>query len=111
LSAVIGSWKIIEIRSPRTARLPPATRRARSAPSNISAPASMASRAGGSRPRIAWAIIDLPEPDSPTRQTISFSSMSKLTLETAWDRSRTGRQHDGQILDRQSSVMSAKSSD
>ena len=34
---------------------------------------------GGCRPRTALPIVDLPEPDSPTRPTVSPGAMSKLT--------------------------------
>ena len=37
----------------------------------------------GSRPMMPWAITDLPEPDSPTRQTISPGLTVKLTFSTA----------------------------
>ena len=36
------------------------------------------------RPRMASALMLLPQPDSPTRPTVSPSSMAKLTPSTAW---------------------------
>ena len=84
--AVIGSWKIIDMRTQRSAR-----RRSALAPrmfspsSRISPPVALSSL--GESPMTACAITDLPEPDSPTRQTISPRPTVRLTSATAWARS------------------------
>jgi hypothetical protein len=37
----------------------------------------------GASPAIALAVVDLPHPDSPTSETVSWGAMSKLTPSTA----------------------------
>src|SRR5918996_5360328 len=86
LSAVIGSWKIIDMRLPRSAR-----RRARrasksSSPSRRIEPAAGVS-CGASRPMVASAVTDLPEPDSPTTQTSSRGRTAIVTSSMANGRS------------------------
>ncbi len=83
LSALIGSWNTIEMRSPRSLRICAASSFVRSVPSSSTRLLLSIDTRGGSRPRIACAVIDLPEPDSPTRQTISFSAMSSDSRSTA----------------------------
>ncbi len=82
LSDVIGSWKIIAMRSPRIARIRFGVARRRSAPSNrISPPAT---RPGGAtRPMIESAVTLLPQPDSPTMPSVRPASSAKLTPSTA----------------------------
>ena len=72
-SAVIGSWKIMAMRPPRTlAQLVVGQAASRSRPSNRMRPGADAARAAAAAGRItALAIIDLPEPDSPTTHRIS----------------------------------------
>ena len=78
----MGSWKIMESRSPRSARRSGPERARRSRPSKRMAPAE-ARTFSGSSPITARAVSDLPEPDSPTTQTISPSSMEKDASSTA----------------------------
>ena len=54
---------------------------------------------GGSRPMTACAVTDLPEPDSPTRQTISPAPTANETSSTALARSRAGAAAHRQALD------------
>src|SRR5262245_8717320 len=86
LSAVIGSWKIIDMRVQRSSR-----RRASSAARMFSPCSRISPELGfsalASRPMTVKAITDLPEPDSPTRQTISPGLTVKFTLSTANSRS------------------------
>src|SRR5665213_1112069 len=86
LSAVIGSWKIIDMRVQRS------WRRRSSEAARMFSPSSRISPLVGfsalaSRPITVKAITDLPEPDSPTRQTISPGLTVKLTFSTACARS------------------------
>src|SRR6185369_4078852 len=86
LSAVIGSWKIIDMRVQRRSRSRSSlAARTFSPSSRISPPVGFSALA--SRPITVKAITDLPEPDSPTRQTISPGLTVKLTFSTAWMRS------------------------
>ena len=71
LSAVIGSWKIIDMRVQRSARRRFALACSRSSPSSRMRPATGVSWPLGKRPMMLCAVTDLPEPDSPTRQRIS----------------------------------------
>jgi len=85
-SAVMGSWKIIDMRVARSSR-----KRARGA-CVMSSPCSRMRplRTGsclGSRPITPCAMTLLPEPDSPTRQTISPRPTSNETPRTAVSRS------------------------
>ena len=70
LRLVMGSWKIIAISRPRMARMPSSGRPTRLRPPNMTRPETWATR-GGSRPMMASELTDLPQPDSPTRATIS----------------------------------------
>ena len=78
LSAVIGSWKIIAMPAPRTSRISATVAAQRSRPSNIIRPPSIVTSLGSSR-MMALAIIDLPEPDSPTTHRISLDAISSDT--------------------------------
>jgi hypothetical protein len=89
LSAVIGSWKIMAIPVPRTRRMSAALAFARSRPSNITRPASMLTPSGSSR-MMALAMIDLPDPDSPTTQRISLAAIDSDTADRACARSAPG---------------------
>ncbi len=86
LSAVIGSWNTIAMRLPRR-------RRSRAAPTlSTFSPWSRISPAegvkmGGRSPITALAVTDLPEPDSPTTQTISPGATSRLKPSMALARS------------------------
>jgi hypothetical protein len=91
LSAFIAPWNTIEISLQRKARrsrpprlrmsvVPPSSRRHSIAPPVICA--------GGCSSRVTvYASVDLPQPDSPARPTISPGWMSSETPSTA----RTGR--------------------
>ncbi|KAG1242920.1 hypothetical protein G6F65_022744 [Rhizopus arrhizus] len=74
------------MRLPRTLRSAPRGMPAScSSPSRISPPAMRRPR--GNRPRTACANVDLPDPDSPTTQTISRGFRARLTPSTANARS------------------------
>ena len=64
-SEVNGSWKTMPMRLPRSARRSLAGSSAQVLALEQARPAAML-RLGPSRPRIASAIVLLPEPDSPT---------------------------------------------
>ncbi len=83
LSDVIGSWKIIEMSLPRTWRIARSSRPIRSVPASRTAPPTI--RPGGSGiSRISEsAVIDLPQPDSPTIASVSCGFSAKLTPSTA----------------------------
>ena len=89
LSADIGSWKIMAMPAPRTARISAALALTRSRPSNSTRPASMVTPCGSSR-MMALAIIDLPDPDSPTTQRISLAATDNVTPASACGRSAPG---------------------
>ena len=90
LSAVMGSWKIIAMREPRSARRRPGVARVSSSPSSSTRPASMASCPCGNRPMTAWAATVLPEPDSPTRHRVSSAPTVRAMSSTARSRSAPG---------------------
>ena len=86
---VIGSWKIIAIRSPRIARItgPSRGRPARSVLVPVAGSVSrtwpeMRARSGSS-PMMAWPMVDLPEPDSPTIATVDPPATENETPSTA----------------------------
>ena len=99
-SALIGSWKIIAISRPRTARISRADKVARSRPSNRIWPDSLADR-GGNRRSSDRPVTVLPQPLSPTMPTRSPGVTEKLILRVtgsspsevlkATDRARTSR--------------------
>ena len=78
---LIGSWKIIEISAPRSARSSRAGVCSRSLPLKIIRPRALAFP--GNKPRMESAVTDLPLPDSPTSATVLCSGISKLTPFTA----------------------------
>ncbi len=84
----MGSWKIIEILLPRTSRMAASSCAARSAPRRRTLPAPIRPSGGISR-MMASAVMLLPQPDSPTRHSVSPARMSKLTaLSTSATRER-----------------------
>ena len=87
LRAVIGSWKIIAMARPRSERSRAGGAVRRSSPSSSIAPPVTRSWPGGRRPSTACAVTDFPDPDSPTRHTISPACTSNDTSSTAWARS------------------------
>ena len=85
-SAVIGSWKIIAMRVPRRSRRRLFSAVSVSSPSNSVLP-PVGRSASGRRPMTADAVTDLPDPLSPTTQTISPGATVKLMFSTALGRS------------------------
>ena len=74
-SAVIGSWKIMAMRAPRRRRISASDFASRSSPASSTCPAATRTPSG-SRRITALAVMDLPEPLSPTTQRIfPFSSV------------------------------------
>src|ERR1035437_1035790 len=82
-SDVIGSWKIIAIRSPRKARMAAAGNCTRSAPSNLIEPPAMRPWPLGNKPMIDSDVTLLPQPDSPTIPSVRPDSTEKLMPSTA----------------------------
>ena len=80
-----GSWKIIATRRPRTSRICASGKAISFSPSSSTVPPLIAA-ASGSRRMIDSAVIDLPQPDSPTSAKVSPAAISKDTPSTA----RTG---------------------
>src|SRR5438128_1560719 len=82
LREVIGSWKTMAIRAPRTRRIASASLASRSSPSKSTRPA--ATRPGGGTSRMMDSEVTLfPQPLSPTSPRTSPRSMAKLTPSTA----------------------------
>ena len=82
LSEAIGSCRIMAIALPRMRRISRALFLVRSSPFKRIAPPTMRA-AGGSRPTIDRQVVVLPQPDSPTRPSVSPSRRVKLTPSTA----------------------------
>jgi hypothetical protein len=81
LSALIGSWKIIAISLPRTARTSGSLMRSTSRPRHSTWPLT---RPGGlTRRRMPRKVMLLPEPDSPAMPSTSPGRTSKSTPSTA----------------------------
>ena len=70
LSEFIGSWKIIEMSLPRTDCISPSERPKTSVPSKLTSPVTRLESLS-SRRMTESDVTDLPQPDSPTRPTIS----------------------------------------
>src|SRR5438552_4563243 len=87
LSAVIGSWNTMAMRVPRVARRSASDLVVSSSPSSLIEPLSTAIAFFGNSPITACAVTDLPEPDSPTTQTISLAPTERLMPRTACGRS------------------------
>ena len=81
-SEVRGSWKIIEMRSKRTARTRRSGSWVRSLLSKTISPEVIRTGGVGSSRMIDSAVIVLPHPLSPTRQSTSLGLMSKDTSRT-----------------------------
>ena len=79
LSEVMGSWKIIEMRLPRTARMRSSLACSRSSPWNSTWPALMRPGGDGIRRKSASAVMLLPQPDSPTTHRVSPACSAKST--------------------------------
>ena len=89
-SEVIGSWKILPMRLPRSARISGPSRGSfsmsvvaqdRSGSENRMRPVTLAVR--GRMPMTAWLMTDFPEPDSPTSAVTLPGRMRKLARLTA----------------------------
>ena len=81
LRAVIGSWKIMPIFAPRTCWSWCSLSRIKSTPSRTTRPSALISF--GSSPRMARAIKDFPEPDSPTMPSVAPLGIVKETFSTS----------------------------
>ncbi len=82
LSVIRGSWKIMAMRLPRSWRICSSLSLRRSVPLNFTSP-STTSPGGSIRPSSEKPVTDLPEPDSPTRPTISPRRTLRSTPSTA----------------------------
>ena len=81
----MGSWKIIEIFSPRIrVRISSSDRLSRSCPSNSMEPLGIRPVRSGSSRRMASAVVVLPAPVSPTSPRVSPLFRVRLTPFTAW---------------------------
>ncbi len=81
-SAAIGSWNTRPMPAPRTAHISRSESESRSRPWNTTRPEATRPGDGTSR-RIENAVTDLPEPDSPTRPSVSPRRSSNETSSTA----------------------------
>src|SRR5580700_4822314 len=81
-SEVIGSWKTRPMSPPRTLRMSAFDSPTRSRPPSSTWPAVITPPGGSSR-MIELPSIDFPQPDSPTRPSVSPSATSRLTPSTA----------------------------
>ena len=81
---VIGSWKIIAMSLPRTARMSASFRVRRSLSPSMSDPSTTLPGGSGMRRISDRAATVLPEPDSPTMPIVSPRSSVKLTPLTAF---------------------------
>ena len=78
----IGSWKIIEMSLPRNLRSSSSFSASTSRPSKVMLPATILPGSGTSR-RMERAVIDFPDPDSPTMPTVSPRLTRKSMPSTA----------------------------
>src|SRR5438093_8265719 len=83
LSEVIGSWKIIPMRLPRSARISFSESDNRLRPLKITSPPTMRPGGLGISRMIDRLVTDFPDPDSPTMPSVSPRCRSKLTPSTA----------------------------
>src|SRR5215831_18932444 len=92
LSEVIGSWKIIAMSLPRTARILSSPSASKSVPASLTEPPTMRPGGSGTSCMSDKAVILLPQPDSPTMASVSCGASEKLTPSTAfttpWRRSK-----------------------
>ena len=75
--AVIGSWKIMPISPPRTEHISRSDSEKSSFPPSVADPLRI--EPGGRRPMIDKAVMDFPEPDSPTTPKVIPGSISSDT--------------------------------
>src|SRR6266850_1810493 len=83
LSEVIGSWKIMAISRPRIRRIWSSGSWRRSRPLNKTRPPRMRPAGAETSRMMLSALTDLPQPDSPTRATVSPARTSHDTPSTA----------------------------
>src|SRR4051812_14531153 len=83
LSEVIGSWKIIERRAPRSSLSRVGGSFSRSSPSKRTSPETMRPGGCGTRPMMLSAVTLLPQPDSPTIPSVRPLPRLKSTPSTA----------------------------
>jgi hypothetical protein len=84
LRELIGSWKIIEISLPRSCASRAGVAVLRSSSLNARRLTSMVAPRAGKRPITAMDVTLLPEPDSPTRQSVLPAWSVKEISDTAW---------------------------
>jgi len=82
-SVIIGSWKIVAMRSPRSRRIASSDLARRFSPSSSTRPLTICP-GGSTSPMIEKPVTLLPEPDSPTRPSTFPASTLKLTSSTAF---------------------------
>ena len=82
-SEVMGSWKTMAISRPRTRRISSSESRRRSRPLNQTSPPTIRPAGAATRRMTESALTLLPQPDSPTRATVSPSRTSQETSSTA----------------------------
>ena len=99
-SDVIGSWKIIAMRSPRIFASRSSGAPTSSSPSKRMRPDGWRAAGYGSSCRIESAVTDLPEPLSPTSATVSPRSISNETPRTASTTRPPRVEVHGEIVDR-----------
>ena len=83
LSEVIGSWKIMEIASPRILRISGSDSSSRSRPSKTTRPATVRPGGDAIRRRIESDVTLFPQPDSPTIASVSPRATENDTPSTA----------------------------
>src|SRR6478672_415290 len=83
LSDVIGSWKIMEIASPRILRISVSGNASRSRPSKTTRPPTVRPGGDAIRRRIDSDVTLLPQPDSPTTASVSPRPTENETPSTA----------------------------
>ena len=81
-SDVIGSWYTIAISAPRTARRPSSSIASTSRPSRSTRPPTISAGGTGCSPITDSIVSDFPQPDSPTRATVSPAPTVKSTPST-----------------------------
>ena len=80
---VIGSWKIMATRDPRSFSMADSGNAARSLPSSRIRPPASRPCGRGTNPITDSAVTDLPQPDSPTNASVSRGVMLKEMSSTA----------------------------
>jgi hypothetical protein len=75
-SAVSGSWKIIDSALPRLSSISRSESATRSTPSRTTFPPTIFPGGSGTSRMIDSAVMDFPQPDSPTMPSVSFSRTS-----------------------------------